>query len=91
MDPEIVSFTATPKVISPGQTVTVAWETHGVTSVTVAWAPESNPRGHMQRRAGLPPSGATTFQPQEPTAFVLECDPSPGQMCTAASATVRMR
>jgi hypothetical protein len=45
ISPEIVSFTAIPKVISHGQSATLAWETRGVTS-------EHHPRGALQKSAG---------------------------------------
>src|SRR5579872_6664723 len=71
--PEIVSFTATPHVINPGDTVTVSWETRGVDSVTMEWGPEYHPRGGMQMRMGLPPLGTMTDQPGMDTVYVLEC------------------
>ena len=88
---EIVAFTATPRVISPGESATLAWETRGVVSVAMAWGPESNPRGNMQRRTGLPPLGTMTVQPKEDTVYVLECETDAGQVCMSASASVRVK
>jgi hypothetical protein len=52
ISPEIVSFTAIPKVISHGQSATLAWETRGVTSVAMERGPEHHPRGALQKSAG---------------------------------------
>ena len=89
--PEIVSFTATPRVISRGQFATVAWETRGVPTVTIEWCPASHPRGSMQRRSDLPPVGTMTVRPEVDTVYVLECETEYGQTCVSASATVRVR
>lgn len=88
--PAIVSFTAAPQAIGPGESVTLNWETRGVDSVTIQWGPENNPRDNMQKRVGLPPSGTMTFQPQEDTIYVLECETVPVQGCIQ-SASVRVR
>ena len=89
--PEIVSFQATPRVIRPGETVTISWETLGVESVAMEWGPEYHRPGSMQMRTGLPPTGTMTDKPTEDTVYVLECEASPGQMCNSASATVRVK
>src|SRR5437868_5189042 len=71
--PEIVSFTASPKVIARGEAVTLAWKTRGVPSVSIAWGPEYHPRSTTQRKTDLPPSGSMIFRPVESTLYVLEC------------------
>jgi hypothetical protein len=91
ISPEITSFTATPTVISPGESVTLAWKTRGALSVAMEWGPEYHVRRAMQKRTGLPPAGTMTVQPKENTVYVLECEVASGQMCMLASATVRMR
>jgi hypothetical protein len=91
ISPEIVSFTATPRVVSPGESATLAWKTRGVASVALEWGPEYHPRGRMQKRTGLDPSGTMTVQPREDTVYVLECETDAGEMCMLASATVRMK
>jgi hypothetical protein len=72
--PEIVTFTAKPAVISPGESVTVEWKTRASASVAIEWGLESHPRGTLEKRDGLPASGTMTFRPTEDTIFVLECD-----------------
>jgi hypothetical protein len=91
ISPEIVSFTATPSVISPGETVTVAWKTRSTAAVAIEFGPASHPRGSFERRDDLPSSGTLTFKPTEDTIFVLECDTVFGAMCMSASTTVRMK
>jgi hypothetical protein len=88
---EIVSFTATPRTIKPGESVTLAWETRGAASVTLKWSPERRTRAGMQRRTGLPPSGTLRVEPEEDTIYVLECEQASGQVCMAASASIRVR
>ena len=89
--PEIVSFTATPRVIKPGDSVTVSWETHGVDSVSMEWGPEYHQPGDMQKSTGLPPSGTMTDKPAQDTVYVLECETPVGETCMSASATVRVK
>src|ERR1700722_17665460 len=86
----IVSFTATPRMVKPGESVTLQWETRGATSVAIEWGPEHNTRGSMQKRTGLPPSGTMTLQPEEDTVYVLECDTPEGQTCMSASTRVHV-
>ena len=89
--PEIIAFTATPKLISLGESATLAWETRGVVTMGIAWCPENNPRGNMQRRTGLPPVGTMIVQPEEDTVYVLECETEGGQVCVSASTTVKVK
>jgi hypothetical protein len=88
--PAIVSFTANPQQIGRGESVTLDWETQGVDTVAVEWGPADSPRGRMERREGLPPMGTQTFQPQEDTIYVLECETGPVPACTE-STSVRVR
>lgn len=88
--PAVVSFTAIPQVIRRGESVTLNWETEGVPSVALEWGPELRPLDNKQKEEGLPSSGTMTFQPEEDTIYVLECEPEQAQMCTA-SASVRVR
>ena len=88
--PSILFFTASPVEVARGESVTLDWETQVVDSVKLEWGPESNPRGNLQRREGLPPAGSLTLPVQEDTIFVLECETGPVQMCTQ-SASVRVR
>lgn len=89
--PEIVYFTATPRVISRGESVTLAWKTSGLASVAMEWKPEYHLRGAMQKLNGLPPSGTMIVQPREDTIYVLECESASGDMCISASASVRVK
>jgi hypothetical protein len=91
ISPGIVSFTATPRVISRGESATLAWTTRGLPSVAMEWGPEHGARGRMERRTGLPPNGAMTVQPGENTVYVLKCETESGQVCIEASATVRVK
>jgi hypothetical protein len=88
--PTILFFAATPQEIIRGETVTLDWETQNVPTVAVKWGPSYNPDGNLQTRAGLPPVGSLTFQPQRDTIYVLECETTPPQMCME-SASVHVR
>lgn len=89
--PEIVTFTATPAVVHPGEPVTLAWESRGTVSVNMEWGPEKPSRDVVQLRAGLPSSGTMTVQPKADTVYELRCYTVAGPMCLPASATVRTR
>jgi hypothetical protein len=89
--PEIVTFTATPAVVHPGELVTLAWETRGTVSVAMEWGPEKPSRDVVQLRAGLPSSGSMTVQPAADTVYELRCYTVAGPMCLPASATVRTK
>jgi hypothetical protein len=89
--PEIVSFTVTPRVISRGQSATLAWDVRGAPTVAIAWCPESHPRGNVQRQSGLPAVGTLTVQPVENTVYILECETDYGQTCVSASATLQVK
>jgi hypothetical protein len=91
MLPKIVSFTATPRVVRPGDTVTVAWETRGTRSMAIEWGPTLHQREGMTRRSGLRPSGTMTDRPQETTIYVLECEDAFREVCTSASTTVMVK
>jgi hypothetical protein len=91
ISPEIVSFTATPREINRGQSATLVWATRGADSVAMEWGPGLHPRGNMQRRTGLPPSGTMNVQPEEDTVYVLECNTDAEEACTLASVTVRVK
>ena len=89
--PEIVSFTAWPRVVGPGDTVTLTWVTRGAPSVAISWGPERRSNASAEKRAELPPSGSLQVQPKENTVYVLECETNLGRMCMSASTTVRMK
>lgn len=91
ISPEIVTFTATPQVISRGQSATLTWNTRATASVSMESGPEDRDRGSMQKRVGLPSSGSLTAQPEENTIYVLECETLFGDMCMSASTTVRVK
>jgi hypothetical protein len=86
----IISFTATPRVVMRGESVTLDWQTRGVPTVAIEWGPELNPGFNMQKKRGLPPSGMETFEPQEDTIYVLECETVPADACSQ-SVSVRVR
>jgi len=88
--PTIMFFMASPQEIPRGGTVTLDWQTRHVPAVALEWGPVGSERGSLQKREGLPATGTMTFQPQEDTIYVLECETTPAQMCTE-SASVRMR
>jgi hypothetical protein len=88
ISPEIASFTATPRIVVPGENVTLTWKTRGAVSVTIEWGPEDHPRGTLQQRTGLPGSGTLVMQPRENTVYVLSCETATGVMCMSASTTV---
>jgi len=90
-EPEIVSFTATPRIVSPGASSTLAWETRGVASVALEWGPVWGPRGNREMHPGLPPTGTMTVEPKENTIYVLECETTSGTMCMSQSVTVQVK
>jgi hypothetical protein len=87
----IISFTATPPKIRMGESVTIAWKTTGIQSVSIDWAPAKKSRGQWQRRAGLPPEGSLTITPTESTVFILTCETAAGPVCASASVTVELQ
>ena len=84
----IVSFTATPRKIHSGQSVTLKWVTTGMRKVTLDWAPAQNTRQNWQHHPGLPAEGSLTVTPESDTIYVLTCEDGAGSAC--ASATVRI-
>lgn len=73
--PEVVSFTATPAEIDPGQSVQLAWETKNVSACTLEPGPGAQA-----------PRGATLVTPSLSTTYTLDCDGATAQ----ASVTVRV-
>src|ERR1019366_7059413 len=91
VSPEVVTFTATPEVVHPGEAVTLAWETRGTISVAMEWGPEKPSRDAVELRAGLPSSGTMRVVPKADTGYELRCYTVAGPMCLPVSATVRTR
>jgi hypothetical protein len=89
--PEIVTFTATPPVVRPGEPVKLEWKSRGTVSVAMEWGPEKPSRDILQLRAGLPSSGTMTVLPTADTVYELRCYTVAGPMCLPVSATVRTR
>jgi hypothetical protein len=89
--PEIVTFTATPSVVHPGEPVKLEWKSRGTVSVAMEWGPEKPSRDVLQLRAGLPSSGTMTVLPTADTVYELRCYTVAGPMCLPLSATVRTR
>lgn len=87
--PEIVTFTATPAVVHPGEPVTVRWESRGTSSVSLIWGPEKASRAAKELRAGLPSSGTMIIKPMADTEFELRCYTVAGPMCLPTSTVVR--
>ncbi len=87
--PGIVSFTAEPKAVLPGQPVKLAWETQGASGVTLEWT-NADHAGAVTRQ-GLPPSGNLTTHQDENTKYVLNCETVSGQSCGTARLIVKMR
>jgi hypothetical protein len=88
--PGIVYFGSSARSIRSGESVTLSWETMGVTSVALEWMPENAPGYHSQRHAGLPPMGLMVVSPPVSTIYVLSCEESASPMCESASITVRV-
>lgn len=89
--PEIVTFTATPSVVRPGEPVKLEWKSRGTVSVAMEWGPENPSRDILQLRAGLPSSGTMTVLPTADTVYELRCYTVAGPMCLPLSATVRTK
>ncbi len=85
---KIVSFTATPRRVHHGETVTLKWVTTGMRKLTLDWAPAANTRNNWRHRTDLPGEGSLTMTPEIDTIYVLTCEDGAGSAC--ASATVRV-
>lgn len=82
---EIVSFTATPRRVPPGATVTLEWVTRGMTSVALDWAPAADTQDNWRHRGGLPASGSLEMKPDGDTVYVLSCETAGGGSACASS------
>jgi len=89
--PQLMAFRAVPASLRRGEVTTLSWAIRGADWVDISWAPERNPRGHLQSRISLPIAGNLTFRPQETTAYVIECRSRTGEQCMAASLTVEVK
>jgi hypothetical protein len=85
---EIVSFRASARTIRARQSVTLTWQTRGVHTVSLDWAPSTNSRGQWQHRTGLPPTGSLAMTPVESSVYILTCESGTGSKCPSASVRV---
>jgi len=84
IEPEIVSFSATPSAAKPGQPVTLAWNVRGAPSVTVERATQDRPDATEPERTNLPGKGRLTVHPQSDTIYTLTCETADGPMCSTS-------
>lgn len=89
--PQIVSFTASPKIINAGETVILSWATTGASIIAIRSHPEFHPGSSGEGQVGLPPWGTLAVHPQESMIYVLECESARGEIAASASASVRVR
>lgn len=76
--PEIVSFSISPTVVSPGIAATVCWQVQNAESVWLE--PGQGPRKDLQ--------GATEIEPASTTAYMLNAQRSAGPVVTSRPLTV---
>jgi hypothetical protein len=88
IEPEIVSFSATPAVAKQGEPVTLAWNVRGTPSVTVQRARKDRPDATEPEQTNLPGRGQLTVHPESDTVYTLTCQTADGPMCST-SVTVR--
>jgi hypothetical protein len=72
--PDVVTFTATPEVVSPGQPVMLAWNTRGTASIAIDFGPEDQPRGTYEHHADLPSIGTMRVKPAKDSIFMVGCE-----------------
>ena len=89
--PEVVTFSARPAVVHPGEPVTLSWQARGTASISIEWGPEKPSRAGMELRAGLPSSGTMTVTPSADTVYELRCYTVAGPMCLPVSETVHVK
>ena len=72
--PDVVTFTATPAEIVPGQAVKLDWKTRGAASITIDFGPPDQSRSAYEHHANLPPTGSLVVKPKVDSVFVMGCD-----------------
>lgn len=82
VEPEIVSFSASPTVAKPGEPVTLAWNVRGTPSVTVERARKDRPDATEPEQTHLPGKGQLTVHPKSDTVYTLTCETADGPMCS---------
>ncbi len=88
---EIVSFSAAPRRIAPGASVTLKWVTRGMKSVSISWAPAADTRDNWKHLDGLPSSGTLQVQPGHDTVYLLNCECADGgSACASARVVVQV-
>ena len=74
ISPSIVSFTAIPDTIQPGDSARLSWVTRGADQVTLEWSTEDTPADCLQHVAALPAKGSLKVHPPETTVYKLSCE-----------------
>lgn len=82
-EPEIVSFSATPSNVQPGQPVTLAWNARGADSLTLNRSTSERSEADEPERTRLPGSGKIVVHPKRDTTYTLTCATADGPMCTS--------
>jgi hypothetical protein len=82
--PEILSFSATPRVVKPGEPVTLAWNVRGADSLTLSRSTSDRREANEPERTNLPGSGKMVVRPQQDTVYKLTCETADGPMCATA-------
>jgi hypothetical protein len=79
--PSIVSFTATPPAVKPGEPVTLAWTARGADSLTLFRSTSGRAAASEPERTRLPDSGTIVVHPNHETVYTLTCETAHGPMC----------
>jgi hypothetical protein len=83
-EPEIVSFSATPSAVQPGEPVTLAWNARGANSLTLNRSTSERSESDEPERTRLPGSGTIVVHPKRDTTYTLTCETADGPMCKSA-------
>ena len=82
-EPEIVSFSATPATVQPGQPVTLAWNARGADSLTLNRSTSARDDADEPEHKHLPGTGTIVVHPRRDTTYTLTCETADGPMCTS--------
>ena len=93
LGPEVVSFTAEPKVITAGQTARLRWTVRDSGQVWIEEAPEAligTEAGRLRTIGAFNGSGTLEVHPRQTTEYVLNCEGSGGGACVSLSVKVKV-
>jgi len=89
--PDVVTFTATPDVVAPGQPVMLSWKTRGTGTIAIDFGPVEEPRGSFEHHGNLPPVGTLQVKPTKDSIFVVGCQSVASLDCQPKVISVRVK